>query len=124
MLTSNLVSIIVTSYNQESTLRLLLASLDRQTNLNFEVLIADDGSTDETHLVCQKTREFPLRLITQPDIGYRKSKIVNEAIRNAQGIYLIFLDGDVVLEKHFVEDHVSLKKLGHFVCGRRVDLGP
>ncbi len=118
------VSIITTSYNQEKTLRLLLASLERQTFKDFEVLIADDGSSDGTESLCQIKRCFPVRFITQPDMGYRKSKIVNEAIRNSQGKYLIFLDGDVILEKHFVEDHWNFKEEDHFICGRRVDLGP
>lgn len=117
-------SIIVTSYNQEQTLRLLLASLDRQTFTDFEVVIADDGSSDGTHDLCLQRRTFPLKFVTQEDVGYRKSKIVNQAIRQSDSDYLIFMDGDVILEKHFVEDHLALRKIGHFVCGRRVDLGP
>jgi glycosyltransferase involved in cell wall biosynthesis len=119
-----MVSIIVTSYNQAKTLELLFGSLDRQTFKNFEVIIADDGSSDHTSELCQQPRTFPLRFVTQPDLGYRKSKILNQAIRCASFDYLIFLDADVILEKHFVQDHLSLRKPGHFVCGRRVDLGP
>lgn len=122
------VSVIVTSYNQESTLRLLLASLERQSSRNFEVVIADDGSSDQTALLCTtysgSRNSISLKFVSQEDKGYRKAKILNEAIRNSEGDYLIFLDADVILEKHFIEDHLNLKKLRHFVCGRRVDLGP
>lgn len=117
-------SVIVTSYNQAPTLRLLLASLDRQTYTDFEAIIADDGSSDDTARLCQEQRTYPLRFITQPDEGYRKSRILNQAIRHAESNYLVFLDGDVILERHFIEDHISLQKSNHFVCGRRVDLGP
>jgi len=117
-------TIIITTYNQAPTLRLLLTSLQRQTEKNFEVIVADDGSSDETKSLCEEAWSFPLRFVTQPDEGYRKSKILNQVIRQARGDYLIFLDGDVIVEKHFVEDHFNLRRPGHFVCGRRVDLGP
>jgi len=117
------VSILVTSYNQVRTLRFLLASLDRQTFTDFEVVVADDGSSDGTRELCEEQHTFPVKFVTQGDQGYRKSKIVNLAIRASASDYLIFVDGDVVLERHFVEDHLALKRAGHFVCGRRVDLG-
>jgi glycosyltransferase involved in cell wall biosynthesis len=117
-------SILVTSYNQASSLRLLFASLDRQTNKDFEVIIADDGSSDGTQELCHEKRTFPLIFVTQEDVGYRKSKILNQALRKAASDYLIFIDGDVILERHFVQDHLHLRKTGHFVCGRRVELGP
>ncbi len=117
------VSVIVTSYNQVRTLKLLFASLERQTFRNFEVVIADDGSSDETEVFCYAPHTFAVQFISQKDQGYRKSKILNEALRQVKADYLIFLDGDVILERHFIEDHIHLRKTGHFVCGRRVDLG-
>jgi glycosyltransferase involved in cell wall biosynthesis len=118
------ISTIITSYNQARTLRLLLASLDRQTFTDFEVIIADDGSSDGTAELCQEKRPFAIKFVTQEDLGYRKAKIVNLAIRQSDAPYLIFLDADVILERHFIEDHYRLKKPHQFVCGRRVDLGP
>jgi glycosyltransferase involved in cell wall biosynthesis len=120
-------SIIVTSYNQCATIEWLLASLERQTLGDFEVIIADDGSSDGTAAMCAARSGrggFALEFVTQPDEGYRKSKIVNEAVRRSRADYLIFVDGDVILERHFVEDHLGLRKRGGFICGRRVDLGP
>lgn len=117
-------SLIITSYNQEATLKLLLASLDRQTFTNFEVVIADDGSSDETANLCRQRRPFPIQFVTQEDLGYRKSKILNRAIHRAKSDYLIFLDADVIVERHFIQDHLDLRRPQHFVCGRRVDLGP
>lgn len=120
----SLISVIITSYNQVRTLEVLLASLERQTDLSFEVMIADDGSSDGTEKLCKEKRRFPLQFVSQEDCGYRKSRILNRAIRHTQSDYLIFLDADLVLERHFVEDHRRLRQPGHFVCGRRVDLGP
>lgn len=123
------VSVIITCYNQAPTLRLLLATLGRQTVASdcFEVIVADDGSQSNVAELCEEVRTsagFFLRFVTQPDQGYRKSKILNQALRHARADYLVFLDADVILEKHFIEDHLSLREEGHFVCGRRVDLGP
>ncbi|MEK6725196.1 MAG: glycosyltransferase [Deltaproteobacteria bacterium] len=117
-------SIIITSYNQRPTLELLLATLERQTIQDFEVIIADDGSSDGTDQLCSRQDKLNLRFETQPDIGYRKAKILNQAIRATRAPYLIFLDADTILERHFVEDHLRLSRPSYFVCGRRVELGP
>lgn len=117
-------SVIITSYNQLPVLRMLLASLRRQTVQGFEVVIADDGSSDGTAEYCATQPVPRLLFVTQADDGYRKSRILNEALHRASGEYLIFLDSDVILERHFIEDHLGLREPGGFVCGRRVDLGP
>jgi glycosyltransferase involved in cell wall biosynthesis len=124
MVKSISVSLIVTSYNQARTVRFLFESLARQTFTDFEVIVADDGSSDGSEQLCKEKRSYPIKFVTQADQGYRKSKIINLAIRQSEAPYLIFIDGDVILERHFIEDHLMLKKPKHFVCGRRVDLGP
>ena len=86
-------SVIITSYNQSATLELLLASLERQSFRDFDVVIADDGSSDATAALCAQSRFFSLQFITQSDQGYRKSKILNQAIQRAQSEYFVFLDG-------------------------------
>lgn len=118
------VSIIITSYNQRTTLEFLLATLEHQTVQDFEVIIADDGSSDGTDQLCSRQDKLDLRFETQADIGYRKAKILNQAIRVTRAPYLIFLDADTILERHFIEDHLRLSRPSHFVCGRRVELGP
>ena len=118
------ITVIITSYNQTPTLELLLSSLEHQTFKNFEVILADDGSSDGVENLSREPRGFPLRLVTQPDEGYRKAKILNQAVRVARGDYLVFLDGDVFLDRYFLEDHRALRVPRHFICGRRVDLGP
>lgn len=118
-------TLVVTSYNQRATLALLFASLELQTCLDFHVLVADDGSSDGTPAWCAKyLGKFRVSCVTQPDEGYRKAKILNQALRHTQSPYLIFLDADVVIEKNFIADHLQLRRPGAFVCGRRVDLSP
>jgi len=123
-LNPSILTLIVTNYNQRKTLDLLLASLERQTRLDFNVLIADDGSSDgsQEHFRAYQG-SFPVSCVTQADEGYRKAKILNEALRNCpQAEYLIFLDADVVVDRNFVADHLELRRPGAYVCGRRVDL--
>src|SRR6476620_3116611 len=103
-------SIIVTSYNQVETLKLLFAILDRQTLKEFEVIVADDGSSDGTRELCLRKGTFQIHYITQEDFGYQKAKILNQSLIIAKSDYLIFVDGDVILERHFVQDHLELKK--------------
>lgn len=125
-----MLTLIVTSYNQLSTLRMLLASLERQSVggiagfEGIEILVADDGSSDGTAEFCAGYSRLQLTFITQEDQGYRKARILNQAIDRARGDYLIFLDADVILHPRFIEDHLALRRPGAFVCGRRVDLGP
>lgn len=118
-------SLIISSYNQSKTLELLLKSLCRQSEQSFEVILADDGSTDETaQLVTSTHSPFPLYWLTQTHQGYRKACILNQAIRQATADYLIFLDGDTFVGRQYVEDHLFLRKEHGFICGRRVDLSP
>jgi len=120
-------SIIMTTYNAPKHLELALAGLQIQTDRNFELHIADDGSTSETSEVVEafmQNAPFPVIHSWQQDLGYRKTKILNEAIRKAKADYFIFVDGDCVCHKDFVKNHLKFRQKGYYLAGRRVDLGP
>lgn len=122
-----LASVIMTTYNAPKHLALALAGLQIQTEKNFELHIADDGSTSETSDLIEEFMDrapFPVIYSWQQDMGYRKTKILNEAIRKAKADYLIFIDGDCVPHKDFVKNHLKYRKKGCYLAGRRVDLGP
>lgn len=93
-------SLIVSAYNQAGALSLLFEALAAQTVPVDEVVVADDGSSDDTAAVV--TREaalgrIPLRaLVRQADRGFRKSTALNRAVLNTTGQQLLFLDGDVL----------------------------
>jgi glycosyltransferase involved in cell wall biosynthesis len=122
------ISVIATTYNQSEDLTLYLESLARQTLTEFEVIIADDGSRPDTTAVVQsfQSKAFGKRLVHvwHEDLGYRKCKILNSAIRASTGDYLIFTDSDLILHPCFVEDHLSQAKPNSVFMGRRVDLNP
>jgi len=119
------VSLIINTYNHPVALNIVLESLKRQTVLPAEVIIADDGSNDETlDLIIETGRSFPVSLkhVWQEDMGYRLARAKNKAVANAVGEYLIFLDGDLITHRRFVESHLSFAKQGRLLSGGRVML--
>lgn len=88
-------SLIITTYNREDALNVVLKSVAKQTLLPDEILIADDGSTQATAEVIrahQKILPIPLIHCHHPDLGFRVSHIRNKAIRNASGDYIILTE--------------------------------
>jgi predicted glycosyltransferase involved in capsule biosynthesis len=86
-------------------------------------LIADDGSKEETRNLIQKyIQEFPIKIthLWHEDIGCRKTIIGNRAINSANGQYLIFLDGDCVVQPDYLQRHLSLAQKGYLVTGSRI----
>lgn len=119
-------SVIATTYNQPLELDLYLKSILIQTRQDFEILIADDGSQLETQKVIEKYQKNSLknriRHIWHEDQGYRKAKILNQAIRESTGKWIIFTDTDLLLHPQFIEDHLQFEKNYGLFMGRRVDL--
>ena len=121
-------SVIVPTYNRPRALRLSLLSLAQQSILPSEVLIADDGSGDETKALIEELQvqleyAFPIRRVWQEDIGFRKPRILNETVRQATGDYLIFIDGDCMAHRDFVRSHVAMSSPDSILSGKRVDIG-
>jgi glycosyltransferase involved in cell wall biosynthesis len=116
-------SVIVTTYNRPDALGAVLAGLAAQRARDFEVIVADDGSRDDTKaLVEQTAAAFPVPLthVWQEDRGFRAGAARNRASERARGDYLIFLDGDCVPRPDFLARHRSLAERGWMVAGNRV----
>lgn len=117
------VSVIVTTYNWPDALDRVLSGLATQSYDAMEVIIADDGSKEETGFVIQawqRKAPFPIKHCWHPDEGFRAAMIRNRAAALAQYDYLIFLDGDCVPLPNFVSNHVALAEEGYFVAGNRL----
>jgi GT2 family glycosyltransferase len=119
-----LASIILATYQWPEALALVLSGLLTQTEKNFDVMLADDGSDERTKKTIAEYAKRGLKIqhFWQENKGFRKSRILNEAIAAAKGKTLIFLDGDCVPHKDFVAQHIALQDGKHYVAGRRVDL--
>jgi glycosyltransferase involved in cell wall biosynthesis len=119
-------SLIIATYNWREALALVLATVRAQSVLPGEVLVADDGSGDDTRaLVLREAETFPvpLRHFWQEDDGFRKSRILNEAMARATGEYLIALDGDMLLHREFVRSHLRAASRNSYIQGSRMMLG-
>jgi glycosyltransferase involved in cell wall biosynthesis len=117
------VSVIVSTYNWPNALDAVLHTLSQQTYLEFEIIIADDGSRIDTQRVIerwQRQLKQPIWHVFQEDKGFRAARIRNKAISKSQAEYIIFLDGDCLIQQDFVEKHIRLAEPGYFVPGNRI----
>src|SRR5262249_3349059 len=124
---SDLISIIVTTYNREDALDAVLRSLAQQSDPAFEIIVADDGSGPATaKLIDRWKSKIGRRLehVWHPDRGFRAAEIRNRAILISHGTYCVFLDGDCIVRPYFVASHRRLAEARWFVTGNRVLLSP
>jgi glycosyltransferase involved in cell wall biosynthesis len=117
------ISVIVTTYNRPDALRAVLDGLGAQADRDFEVIVADDGSLDDTRaLVERSSAAFPVPLahVWQEDQGFRAGAARNRASERARGEYLVFLDGDCIPRPDFIARHRALAERGWMVAGNRI----
>lgn len=117
------VSLIITTYNRPDALALVLQSAFRQTVLPQQIIVADDGSRQETaDLVARFAAESPVPLIHswRSDDGFRAAEARNRALAYAVCSYIVLIDGDMVLHPEFIRDHLALARPGFWVQGSRV----
>ena len=120
---NELISVIVSTYNREDALDATLRALSRQSDRNFEIVVADDGSGPATAAVVQRwaaKAAVPVKHVWHEDVGFRLAEIRNRGILASGGRYLVFLDGDCLARRHFVAAHRRLAEPGWFVTGSRV----
>ena len=116
-------AVIVTTYNRPDALAAVLAGYQAQRESEFELLIADDGSTADTRQVVEafKSRAtFPVTHVWHEDRGFRAAAIRNRALAATHADYIIFSDGDCVPVPCFVAQHRRLAERGWFAAGNRV----
>ena len=117
------VSVIITTYNRPDALLLVLQSIESQTKLPEEVIIADDGSDDNTEKLINNYQESSsLNIIHswQEDKGFRAAKSRNKAIAISNFEYIVLVDGDMILHPKFIQDHLDNAEPGYFIQGTRV----
>jgi glycosyltransferase involved in cell wall biosynthesis len=125
--TSDFVSVVITTYNRSDALLAVLRGLVRQTDRNFEVIVADDGSRAEHRqalLESPVAQQLKVAHVWHPDVGFTASRVRNRGVASTRADYLILLDGDCIPEVDFIARHKRLAQTGMFVNGSRVFLSP
>ncbi|QBM18135.1 hypothetical protein MARI_22640 [Marinobacter sp. JH2] len=124
-MTPTSIGVVITTYNSPLWLSKVLTGYECQTFTKFRVIIADDGSTDETRALINSFKERGILAIDHvwhEDDGFRKCQILNKAIRETSCDYLIFTDGDCIPEPDFVKTHHDLARPGLFLSGGYIKL--
>lgn len=118
------IGIIVATFNKPAYLRTVLQQLRSQTVPADQIIVADDGSGDETREVCQAFEDKlnGFTHVWQNDVGFRKCEILNKALKACNTDYVIFIDDDCLCPDQFVQIHMSNAKPGFFTVGSSVDL--
>jgi len=104
------VSVIIATYNREKYLKVAIASVLQQTYVNFELIIIDDGSTDNTLKLVKNFSDPRMNYIYQNNKG--RSSARNRGISIAKGQYITFLDSDdlylptkLALQVNYMDNH-------------------
>jgi len=114
------ISVVFTTYNSTEWLEKVLWGLHFQSFRDFEVIIADDGSTSETAESIARMRDLTNLDIThvwQEDSGFRKCRILNKALLHVKNEYVVFTDGDCILRKDFLQVHHDRSDRGFYLSG-------
>lgn len=116
-------AVIVTTYNRPDALAAVLAGYAAQRDAKFELVVADDGSTEDTRAVVaafKSQAQFPVAHVRHEDRGFRAAAIRNRALAATDAEYIVFSDGDCVPAQHFVAQHQRFAERGWFVAGNRI----
>lgn len=119
------IGVIITTYNSPLWLAKVLLGYEQQSQRDFTVIIADDGSGDETRAVIDRFRErgiLRLEHVWQEDEGFRKCRILNQAIASTSCDYLVFTDGDCIPQPNLLATHQRLAAPRYFLSGGYIKL--
>ena len=116
------VSVIVAVYKDVIALGLIVDALKKQTYKNFELVVVEDGESEQMKEYVASVKDLDIKHTTQEDRGVQKARSQNNGILASSGEYLIFIDGDCIPYSTFIQGHVHLAKEGVVLSGRRLNL--
>jgi glycosyltransferase involved in cell wall biosynthesis len=119
------ISVVISTYNRPGFLERVLWGYAAQSRRDFEVVVADDGSTTETATLigrAQAATGLDVVHVWHEDRGFRKTEILNRAIVAATGDYLLFTDGDCIPRSDLIDTHYTLSRPGRYLAGGYVKL--
>lgn len=116
-------AVIVPTYNSPDALNVVLHGYSLQDDLNFDMIVADDGSTEDTKRLLDQLQghmPFPITHVWQEDRGFRLAAVRNRAVASTEADYIIFTDGDCIPSRRFVSSHKKLAERGYFLAANRI----
>ncbi|ARN71710.1 glycosyl transferase family 2 [Nonlabens tegetincola] len=114
------ISVIISTYNSIPWLEKTLWSYEQQIFRDFEVVIADDGSRDDTKEFIENYAQdsrYPIIHVWHEDNGFQKSQILNKAILACNANYVVMSDGDCIAREDFLQIHYERREPGYFLSG-------
>lgn len=116
-------ALVITTYNRPDALRAVLDAYCLQSDPNFELIVADDGSTQPTRDLVEGYRtgfRYGFQHVWHDDRGFRAAAIRNRACLATEADYIVFTDGDCIPGRDFIAAHKSLAAADRFVAGNRI----
>ena len=118
-------SLIISTYNWPEALNLVLVSVANQVSMPDEIIIADDGSKEDTKELIEDYKSklsIPIIHVWHEDVGFTKATILNKAIAQSKGDYIIQVDGDCIMHPNFIKDHMTYASENCYLYGSRVNI--
>lgn len=112
--------LLITSFNRPDALNLVLKTVAMQSKVPDHIIVCDDGSGLESQQVIRDwVGQLPVCHAWQPDRNFRAARARNLGIARIQADYLVWVDGDCLLPRDFMENHLRLASRGFLVAGGR-----
>lgn len=112
------IGVVISTFNNPAWLEKTLWGYLYQTRPADEIVIADDGSGEETNQLIRSFQKLlPIKHVWHEDNGFQKSRILNKALLAAESEYLIFTDQDCIPRKDFIAIHETYAETGYFLSG-------
>lgn len=118
------IELVIATYQKPNYLRLVLSTLEQQSCMPDQVCVADDGSDGRTRAVLAEFPHLPLRHVWHEDLGFRKTTILNQAVRSSTADYMVFIDDDCLMTRDFIGRHAALAGRDRFASGSLIRLSP
>lgn len=116
-------AVIIATYNRPDALAAVLEGYAHQDDGDFELIVADDGSTDDVRRLVEGfagRAPFPVTHLWHEDRGFRATVMRNRALAATRAEYIIYTDADCVPPRDFVRSHRRLAEPGCFLSGNRI----
>ena len=111
------ISVVIPVYNSENYILQCIESILRQSTANIEIIIIDDGSTDESYYICSQLalKDGRIKVFHCENMGVSNAR--NKGLSNAQGKWVCFVDSDDYLDPHMLERlHETANKSDADIC--------